>query len=77
MSAMRQMFSEDGSMSMMRAMSLLTLFYTFFIFGYTVVKGQPLGFEYFTALLVAAFCPKMIQKFGEHNGKNGNPSKGA
>lgn len=72
MGTLRQAFSEDGSVSSMRVMSFMTLLYIFFIFTYTIVKGQPLGFEYFTALLVAAFCPKMVQKFGERNGKNGN-----
>ena len=62
----------DGTPSTTRAMSFICLIATIGMGGYIVYKSvtTPLpdpatGVYIFTCLLVAAFCPKVLQKFIE------------
>lgn len=65
MNAITSMFSEGDHVSNVRVMSFICLCYTLGIHAYSVVKDKTLDFEVLTALLLASFAPKVIQKFAE------------
>ena len=58
----RAMISDDnGNYSSIRLMSVIALF----IAGYATIKIQNPGVDVISAWLVAAFCPKVLQKIVE------------
>ena len=63
----RSMFAETetGAVSNIRVMSFICLCYTLFIHAYGLMYDKPLSFEVLMALLLAAFAPKVLQKFAE------------
>jgi hypothetical protein len=54
----------NGVKSLMRLQSLLTLFFSFGIIVYQVVKGN-IFLELDILLITACFAPKLFQKFAE------------
>ena len=66
MARIAQFFEEgDGRLSSMRLMSFLSLLYSFFFATYAVFHDKAIDFETLVLFVVAAFCPKVIQKFAE------------
>lgn len=68
MAFIREMLSEggeNGGVSNIRVMSFICLCYTLFIHAYSLIKNKDLSFEVLLALLLAAFAPKVLQKFAE------------
>ena len=74
--ALREFFSEEtGNLSSTRLMSFICLLASIAITFYGLFKGVNV-YEFVITYLVAAFTPKVIQKFAESkppvmNGKNG------
>lgn len=75
-----QIFQDpEGKMSNVRVMSFLCLIYGFYINTYALMGLGTLKPEIFYACLVAAFAPKVVQKFAERvaPGAGGNvPGQG-
>lgn len=74
----RQAFSDgDGQISMMRIMSILSLFGAFGVVSYDLTAGceSDNAQFYFTLFLVGAFAPKVMQKYLEGLVAKTNPTK--
>lgn len=65
------MFSEDGSVSMVRVMSLFSLIVGAFIAIWGLVAGKDLGgiSQLCTVFVAGAFTGKIAQKFAENGEK--------
>lgn len=63
---MRDFFSENnGRLSNVRLMSFICLLVALILAVYSIFR--PVTFEIFLVLIVAAFAPKVIQKFAENS----------
>ena len=65
-----------GQLSNVRVMSFLCLLYAFFINTYSLMTVAEIKIEIFYALMVAAFAPKVVQRFAER-GQQGAGGGGA
>ena len=72
----REIFEDDkGQYSNMRTMSMAALFYSFFFASYALVKDREINVEVLVIFVVAAFAPKVVQKFAESKVGNGHPKE--
>lgn len=65
---------DNGQPSSMRLMSVMVLCFGFLVVGFQIYTGREVTIELFYACMVAAFCPKVVQKLVELKfpTKNGN-----
>ena len=69
---LRQVFEDDkGQPSNMRFMSFLALVYSFFYCSFALWKEKPVDVEVLVLFVVAAFAPKVVQKFAERSQPKG------
>lgn len=71
MKAIKELLSEsNGRFSSMRVMSFISLFVAMFVTIWQILHLQPIDQNTLIIWIVAAFCPKVIQKFAEEKVKN-------
>ena len=64
---------DGGNKSSIRLMSILALLFGFLVAGFQIYTNRVVTIELFYASMVAAFCPKVVQKLVEMKfSKNGN-----
>jgi hypothetical protein len=58
---------DNGNKSLTRIMSVTCLVAAYAVMFIAMIKGDPggQGFQFFLVLMLAAFCPKILQKFAE------------